>query len=394
MLNMELLSPAGDAEKLRTAYQYGADAAYIGVPGLSLRAGADGALDPAALRAMKAEFPGRRLYGAVNNVMYDADLRALDARIAELAAYPFDALIVSDVGAARLLRRRLGNVELHLSTQANCLNAEAAAVYRDLGFSRIVPGRELSLRQLAELKAAVGDLQIEVFVHGAMCLAYSGRCFLSRWTTDRSANQGDCAHSCRWQYRVLEEAKRPGEYFPVESGADYTAVMSSKDLCMIDHLDALRDAGVDAVKIEGRMKSAYYVALVTRAYRHALDGNGAAYRDDLFSFSHREYSTGFYFDRTVTEEPAGELYRRRHTFLGVVGAQCGSDRFRIEVRNSFTTDEAIEFIGPDVPRIEDRAFELFDVDGTPVQRATHQLPWVLRTAAPIAPGYLIRRADG
>ncbi|TVR34082.1 MAG: U32 family peptidase [Spirochaetaceae bacterium] len=277
---MELLSPAGNSEKLRWAYLWGADAAYIGLHGFSLRSRADnfGLQEFAELKRIKA---GRRLYCALNIYFFDHDIAALERALEQVDHGIFDAFIVSDLGILPTLRRRFPDTELHLSTQANCVNSEAARFYRDLGFSRVVPGRELSLAQIAAIKNTVPDLQLEVFAHGAMCLAYSGRCFLSRWMSDRSANQGDCAHSCRWNYRlgvdplVLEEQQRPGEYYPIIEADDFTEILSSRDLCMIDHLAPLRDAGVDSLKIEGRMKSVYYTAVVTRAYRAALDALSA-----------------------------------------------------------------------------------------------------------------------
>ncbi|HKJ86149.1 MAG TPA: peptidase U32 family protein, partial [Spirochaetia bacterium] len=301
---MEILAPAGDLEKLETAYTYGADAAYIGLSGFSLRRRADD-VDPGdvaeQLRQIKGE---KRLYGALNIYFHNEDIRRLEEQIDAIAALPLDAVIVSDIGAVATLRKYLPDVELHLSTQANCLNTAAARVYQDMGFSRIIPAREMSLEALAEMKASLPDLEIEVFVHGAMCLAYSGRCLLSAWQADRSANKGECAHSCRWNYRyAIEEAKRPGHYFPVEEGEGYTSILSPKDLCMIDHLAELRDAGVDALKIEGRVKSVYYAAVVTRAYRKELDrvlagrsrSESQAFIDDLYNVSHREFSTGFFF---------------------------------------------------------------------------------------------------
>ena len=214
---MELLAPAGDLEKLETVYTYGADAAYIGLAGFSLRRRADD-VDPARTAEQLRRIKGsRRLYGALNIYFHNADLRRLEEEIESVAALPLDALIVSDIGVVPVVRRHLPDLELHLSTQANCLNTEAARLYRDLGFSRIIPAREMSLRDLAELKETLPDLQIEAFVHGAMCLAYSGRCLLSAWQAGRSGNKGDCAHSCRWNYRhAIEEAQRPGEYLPVE----------------------------------------------------------------------------------------------------------------------------------------------------------------------------------
>ena len=277
---MELLSPAGSIEKLYYAYAYGADAAYIGIRNFSLRAKADNFKTDEHLEIKKIK-KDKKLYVALNIFFHNSDLYNLEKSIDYISEYPVDAFIISDIGVLPLVKKYFPDTELHLSTQANCINTEAARIYRDMGFTRIIPGRELSLSEISEIKKALPDLEMEVFVHGAMCLAYSGRCFLSKYLADRSANQGDCAHSCRWQYRVLEESERQGEYFPVIEGENFTSVMSSKDICMIDHLEELKSAGVDSLKIEGRMKSIYYTAVVSRAYRKMIDSIGGKKIDNL-----------------------------------------------------------------------------------------------------------------
>ncbi len=404
---MELLAPAGDLEKLETAYAYGADAAYIGVAGFSLRSRAND-VDPGTvgteLRRIKGD---RRLYGALNIYFHNRDVKALESSISQIASLPLDALIVSDLGIVPILQSRLPQMELHLSTQANCLNTAAARVYRDLGFKRIIPAREMSLDDLCDLKATLPDLEIEVFVHGAMCLAYSGRCLLSAWQAGRSGNKGDCAHSCRWNYRyAIEEAKRPGEYYPVEEYRDdesggYSTILSPRDLCMIDHLDRLADAGVDAVKIEGRMKSVYYTAVVTRAYRKEIDrisrgdprASTAAYRDELINVSHREYSTGFYFGDDAAIRPAGEGYRQAYVFIGRIGQPVAPGRYEVDVKNGFAATDGVEYIGPDLARAEDRSFRLFSPAGDPVDRLSHQTGGAIEPGIPVSPGYLIRRVS-
>ncbi len=398
---MELLSPAGNSEKLRWAYLWGADAAYIGLHGFSLRSRADnfGLQEFAGLKRIKA---GRRLYCALNIYFFDHDITALERALDQVDHGIFDAFIVSDLGILPTLRSRFPDTELHLSTQANCINSEAARFYRDLGFSRVVPGRELSLAQIAAIKNTVPDLQLEVFAHGAMCLAYSGRCFLSRWMSDRSANQGDCAHSCRWNYRlgvdplVLEEQQRPGEYYPIIEADNFTEILSSRDLCMIDHLAQLRDAGVDSLKIEGRMKSVYYTAVVTRAYRAALDAFSASdpraleFSAELDEVSHRDYTTGFYFDREAIERPAARGYRRGYLFLGAVEERVGARRYRISVKNAFSIGQQIEFLGPRSTTLSDRAFVLLDAEHNPVKQAIHHGTWYLETDCAVDAGYLIR----
>jgi U32 family peptidase len=400
---MELLSPAGNTEKLDVVYRYGADAAYIGLGDFSLRQRADN-VDPgdsAELGAELARIKGsRRLYGTLNIYFQERDLARLEEQIDKIAALPLDALIVSDIGVLPIIRQVMPNMELHLSTQANCTNSEAARFYHDMGFTRIVPARELSLAEIESIKRAVPDVELELFVHGAMCLAYSGRCLLSAWMADRSGNRGDCAHSCRWNYRVgLEEKLRPGEYLPVEEGAGFTTIMSPKDLNMIAHLSELRDAGADALKIEGRVKSAYYAAIVTRAYRKELDrlasGSDSAsirpFVDELQNVSHREFSTGFFFGNPDAVVPSDSQYKQRYRFMGSVGEPVSGARYTIDVKNGFGTDQEIEFIGPDQPWIADSSFTLYDKFGEQVDKVTHHAGGFIEPSVPVEPGFLIRR---
>ena len=248
---MELVSPAGNVEKLGYAYAYGADAAYIGLKRFSLRVKADNFYDDEykTVNNLKKQYPGKKLFCALNISFHNADIDNFLAEIDYFKSYPFDAFIVQDIGMVRTIQKHFPNAALHLSTQANCINREAVKMYRDLGFRRIVLGREASLAEIAEIKDAVPDMELEVFVHGAMCIAYSGRCLMSAYMNGRSANAGFCSHSCRWDYSLvhsgslaLEEQKRPGEYFPIFEGENFTAVLSSKDLCMIDKLDDFKKA--------------------------------------------------------------------------------------------------------------------------------------------------------
>lgn len=281
---MELVSPAGNFEKLHYAWEYGADAVYIGLKNFSLRAKADNfsGEEYGGISVLKKEYAQRglpkKLYCAVNITFHNKDLKNFLAEAGYFKRYPFDAFIVQDLGIANILKEKFPQIPLHLSTQANCMNYEAVKTYCRLGFSRIVIGREASLEDISEIKQAVPEMEIECFVHGAMCISYSGRCLISAYLTGRSANAGSCTHSCRWNYKMFsnggepmqfsaEEEGRKGELFPVEQGENYTALFSSKDLCMIDYLDKLKKAGADSLKIEGRMKSIYYTALTTRAYR-------------------------------------------------------------------------------------------------------------------------------
>lgn len=394
---MELLSPAGNIEKLYYAYEYGADAAYIGIKNFSLRAKADNfsSDEYEAIRRVKGD---KKLYTALNIYFHDSDIRALEEESEYIHKYPLDGFIVSDIGILGFLKKNFPGKELHLSTQANCVNTEAAKMYRDIGIKRIVLGRELSLKEIEAIKNNVPDLEIEVFAHGAMCLAYSGRCFLSKYLADRSANQGDCAHSCRWQYRVLEESERQGEYFPVVQGENFTSILSSKDLCMIDHLKELKDAGVDSIKIEGRMKSIYYTAVITRAYRKQLDyiegvsqEDPKPYVDEIFKVSHREFSTGFYYGKDEIEMPTFKSYMSQAQFLGSVEAPVGENLYQLDVKNQIQETDHIEYIGPDLLYLPDSGFTLLDAEYNQVPKTDHGKIAYIRTDKKLKKGYIIRK---
>lgn len=394
---MELLSPAGNIEKLYYAYEYGADAAYIGIKNFSLRAKADNfsADEYEAIRKVKGN---KKLYTALNIYFHDSDIETLEKESDYIHQYPLDGFIVSDIGILGFLKKNFPDKELHLSTQANCVNTEAAKMYQDMGIKRIVLGRELSLKEIEAIKNNVPGLEIEVFAHGAMCLAYSGRCFLSKYLADRSANQGDCAHSCRWQYRVLEESERPGEYFPVVQGENFTSILSSKDLCMIDHLKELEDAGVDSIKIEGRMKSIYYTAVITRAYRKQLDyierissEDPKPYVDEIFKVSHREFSTGFYYGKDEIEMPTFKSYMSEAQFLGSIEEQVGDGLYRLDVKNQILASDSIEYIGPDLLFMKDEGFTLLDEDMQIVPKTDHGKIAYLKTDKKLKKGYIIRK---
>ena len=330
---MELLSPAGNVEKLSYAYAYGADAAYIGLKKFSLRVKADNFYDDEykQVAALKEKYPGRRLHCALNISFHDDEIDSLRQNLDYFKLYPIDAFIVQDIGIVPLLQKEFPKAQLHLSTQSSCVNSEAVKMYKAMGFSRIVLGREISLDQIRRIKDTVPDMELEAFCHGAMCIAYAGRCLMSAYLTGRSAQSGFCSHTCRWNFKVagdqpmsveqakalaqsglltIEEEQRPGEKFPVFEGDDFTAVLSSKDLRMIEHLADFKAAGVDSLKIEGRMKSVYYVAMVTRAYRKALDAlegkisaaDAQPFIDELENVSHRESTTGFYYNKAEADQ--------------------------------------------------------------------------------------------
>ena len=340
---MELLSPAGNVEKLYYAYAYGADAAYIGLKKFSLRVKADNFYDDEYKRVceLKNQFPEKKLYCALNIAFHTSDIESFKNTVDYFKRYPIDAFIVQDLGIVPILQKEFPNAALHLSTQASCINSEAVQFYKRLGFSRIVLGREASLEEIRQIKDAVPDMELEAFCHGAMCIAYSGRCLMSAYLTGRSAQSGFCSHTCRWNFTiatdakqlaesgalVLEEEKRRGEYFPIFEGDDFTAVLSSKDIMMIHHLSDMKAAGLDAIKIEGRMKSVYYVALVTRAYRKALDAlegkitaeEAAPFIAELENVPHRETTTGFYYSHDEADKTASGASESPYLLAAAVG---------------------------------------------------------------------------
>ena len=397
---IELLSPAGNLEKLMTAFSYGADAAYMGLTDFSLRKNAGNFSDEelSKVRALK-ERTGKRLYCTMNIIFKERQIEKLRTMREEIASWPFDAFIVSDLGTVPFFRENFPEKELHLSTQASCINSEAARMYRDMGFSRIILGREASLDDIKRIKDKVPEIELEAFVHGAMCMAYSGRCLLSAHLAGRSGNQGDCAHTCRWKYRLaLEEEERPGIYYPIDEEEDYTTILSSKDLCMIDHVKELEDAGLSSLKIEGRMKSVYYVAVVTRAYRKALDGDPDLdrYRRDIFDVSHREFTTGFFFadgpiEGDEVSRPTSYGYERNYLFLGTVAEDLGNGLYRLDVRNQIRSGGDLEFIGPDVPLLKAEGFTLLDGDMNEAEKLDHGKPGFIRTDLTLRPGYIMRR---
>ena len=268
-----------------------------------------------------------------------------------------------------------------------------------MGFSRVILGREASLDDIRRIHDAVPEIELEAFVHGAMCMAYSGRCLLSAHLAGRSGNQGDCSHTCRWNYRLaLEEEERPGIYYPISEQDGYTTILSSKDLCMIDHVKELEEAGLSSLKIEGRMKSIYYVAIVTRAYRKAIDGSSDAekYRRDLFDVSHREYTTGFFFSSGPVDassdvsRPTSYGYQRNYLFLGSIGKCIGDGIYEVDIRNQIRA-EGLEFIGPDIPLLTASDITLLDGDMNETEKLDHGRKGYIRTKAPLKEGYIIRR---
>lgn len=348
---MELLSPAGNVEKLSYAYAYGADAAYIGLKKFSLRVKADNFYDDEYKKviSLKEKYPEKKLHCALNISFHDSDIDNLKANLDYFHQYPIDAFIVQDIGVVPLLQKEFPHAQLHVSTQASCVNSEAVKMYQKMGFSRVVLGREVSLDEIRRIKDAVPDMELEAFCHGAMCIAYAGRCLMSAYLTGRSAQSGFCSHTCRWEYDVLtkpngpkelaqsgrlflREHQRPDELFPVFEGEDFTAILSSKDIRMIEHLADMKKAGLDSLKIEGRMKSVYYVAMVTRAYRKALDAlegklsteAAAPFIAELENVSHRESTTGFYYDRADADETTIGASDSKYELAAEIGTEVSA----------------------------------------------------------------------
>lgn len=388
---MELVCPAGNIEKLRYAYAYGADAAYIGLKNFSLRVKADNFHENEfeEIIKLKEQYPGKRLFCAMNITFHNRDIDNFLREIDYFKQYPFDSFIVQDIGMVNLVQKHFPNAKLHLSTQANCINREAVKFYKSIGFDRVVVGREASLNDIREIKDAVPEMEIEAFGHGAMCISYSGRCLMSAYMTGRSANAGACSHSCRWDFDlkadakalaesgnlVLEEKKRPGEYYPVYEGENFTAVLSSKDLCMIDHLTEMMDAGVDSLKVEGRMKSLYYVALTARAYRKAMDAKAGKidesvaqpYVDELFNLQHRAFGTGFFFgpddaNITTSGESSG-AYEMAGTIETAISDNNANEILENGEKTVKEFDDNLESMHPDAKKAR-----LIDLDLHPEKR--------------------------
>lgn len=349
---MELLAPAGGWEQLEYAVHFGADAVYLASQRYGMRRRADNFSEDDLPRVVEyAHAHGVDVHVTVNTMMTDADTDDLPRYFGVLEAAGVDAVIVGDMGALAIARAAAPHVAIHLSTQASCMNAEAAKLYASIGVSRIVLAREMSLEAIAEMRRRLPeDIELEAFVHGAMCMAYSGRCLISDHLAGRGANVGHCAQPCRWKYALVEET-RPGQYFPVEQDDRGSFIMSSNDMNMLSHLQELADAGVNSVKIEGRAKGAYYVASTVNAYRHVLDGASAdAWQAELETTSHRPYSTGFYFGDPGQNQGTVEYARSHQMVARVLGCVAEGDAlFRVEVlcRNRFFEGEELEVISPD-----------------------------------------------
>ena len=394
----ELLSPAGDFERLRMAVLYGADAVYLAGTSFGMRAFAGNFSSEELPKAVTfAHSHGVRVHATVNTMPRNSEADALPAYLEQLQDAGVDALILGDLGAFTLAGRYAPRCERHVSTQASVTNYAAARAWHDLGARRVILARELSLEEIREIRAKTpADLELEAFVHGAMCVSYSGRCVLSNYMTGRDASRGACAQPCRYQYYLMEE-KRPGEYFPVFEDEKGTYIFNSRDMCMIDHIPELMDAGLDSLKIEGRAKSAYYAAVVTGAYRHAIDAAASGqpldpvWRDEVEHVSHRHYATGFYFGQPG-QYWENARYIRQWQVVALV-LDCGEGGMAtLTLRNKLAVGETVELVGPGLRPVSFTVPDMTDQAGEPIAEAkTPQM--VFRTRLPCrAPAWSILRA--
>lgn len=397
-MSMEVLAPAGDMERLRMAVAYGADAVYLAGTDFGMRAFA-GNFTPDELKEAVALCHGRgvKVHVTCNTMPRNDEVARLPEWLERIADAGVDAVIVADLGVFRLAQRYAPKVKRHISTQAGVTNYAVASAWHELGADRVILARELSLQEVAELRAKTpGELEIEAFVHGAMCVSYSGRCLLSNYMTGRDAQRGACAQPCRYKYALMEE-KRPGEYFPIFEENGESFIMNSRDMCMIDHIPELKAAGVDSVKIEGRAKSAYYAAVITSAYRHAVDAaeRGEAlspvWRDEVEKVSHRHYSTGFWFGQPgqFTEDAR---YIRDYQVCAVVESCAPDGRAVCSLRNKFHAGEELELIGPGLEPVTFTVPPMTDLDGVPLtEPRTPQMRFHLPLPRMAPPLSLLRR---
>ena len=384
MRDTELLIPAGSLDVLKTAVIYGADAVYLGGEAFGLRAKAKNFTNEEIKEGIAfAHERGVKVYITANILAHNDDLAGVEQYFEELKDIRPDALIISDPGVFAIAKRVLPDMELHVSTQANNTNYGTYLFWHQLGAKRVVSARELSLQEIREIRAHIPeDMQIESFIHGAMCISYSGRCLLSNFLVGRDANQGACTHPCRWKYSVVEET-RPGEYMPVYENERGTYIFNSKDLCMIEHIPELVDAGIDSFKIEGRMKTALYVATVARTYRKAIDDykkdpalyrkNMEWYKEEIGKCTYREFTTGFYFGKPTTDSQIydSNTYVKNYIYLGTVEERDARGFAKIEQKNKFSVGETIEIMKPDGRNISAFVRGIYTEEGESQESAPH-----------------------
>ena len=395
----ELLAPAGDPERLRMAVLYGADAVYLAGTSFGMRSFAGNFTEEELPRAVRfAHEHGVRVHCTVNTMPRNDEAARLPRYLEVLDNAGVDALIVADLGVFTLAGKYAPDCQRHISTQASVSNYECAQAWFDQGASRVILARELSLEEIREIRAKVPrELELECFVHGAMCVSYSGRCLLSGYMTGRDSNRGACAQPCRYQYALVEE-KRPGEYFPVFEDEKGTYILNSRDLCMIDHLEDLCDTGLSSLKIEGRAKSAYYAAVVTGAYRHCLDATvrgepvDPVWRDEVEHVSHRHYSTGFFYGQPG-QYYENSRYIRDWQVVALV-TECDADgNATLSLRNKFKVGDPVEIVGPDTKPFSMSVGEMRDEAGTPILEPRNpQMIFHMKLPQAVPAYSLVRRA--
>lgn len=384
MRHPELLIPASSLEVLKIAVVFGADAVYIGGEAFGLRAKAKNfSMEEIAEGIAFAHRHDVKVYITANILAHNEDLLGVLEYFEELKRVKPDALIISDPGVFAIAKKVCPDIERHISTQANNTNYGTYQFWYDQGAARVVSARELSLKEIKEIREKIpSDMEIETFIHGAMCISYSGRCLLSNYFTGRDANQGACTHPCRWKYAVVEE-KRPGEYLPVYENERGTYIFNSKDLCMIEHIPELIEAGIDSFKIEGRMKTALYVATVARTYRKAIDDfkvskelyrkNMPWYLDQISNCTYRQFTKGFFFGKPSEESQIydNNTYLKEYTYLGIVEGVSEDGLYKIEQRNKFSVGEEIEVMKPDGTNISVTVKRILDEEGQEMNSAPH-----------------------
>ena len=384
MRNVELLIPASSLEVLKTAVIFGADAVYIGGEAFGLRAKAKNfSLEEMAQGIAFAHERGVKVYVTANILAHNYDLDGARNYFRELKEIKPDALIISDPGMFTIAKQECSEIEIHISTQANNTNYMTYQFWYEQGAKRVVSARELSLREIKEIREKIPeDMEIESFIHGAMCISYSGRCLLSNYFTGRDANKGACTHPCRWKYAVVEE-KRPGEYLPVYENERGTYIFNSKDLCMIEYIPEIMDAGIDSLKIEGRMKTALYVATVARTYRKAIDdfleseekyrANMSWYKEEISKCTYRQFTTGFYFGKPDenTQIYDSNTYINEYIYLGIIEEIDERGYAKITQRNKFCVGDTIEIMKPDGRNVPVVVEDMFDSEGAHVDSAPH-----------------------
>lgn len=402
---VELLAPAGNLEKLKMAILFGADAVYMGGEEFGLRAYAGNFdIDDMKEGIEFAHSRGKKAYITMNIIPHNEDLKEMPQYINLIEKIGADAVILSDPGVYSLVRETSPGMEIHLSTQANNTNWKSAAFWYEHGVKRIILARELSLQEITEIREKVpDDLQLELFIHGSMCISYSGRCLLSSYMAGRDSNRGYCAHPCRWKYYLMEE-KRQGEYVPVYENERGTFIYNSKDLCMIAHIPEMLASGVKSMKIEGRMKSSYYVATVVKAYREAIDAyysdpDGYSFDtrwfDEISKASHREYTTGFYLGKPSGEDQMyhSGSYIREYDFIGmVVSYDKNTGIATVEQRNRMYTGEEIEVVKPEGPFFTQKIRSMKNIDGMEIDVAPHpQMTVFMPMNMEVGPYTMLRR---